>query len=109
MRISDWSSDVCSSDLPGREQLAVAVAAAAVDDSDLDVAPQAIVLQAVVADDDVAAGLDQRARGGGAVGVGAHPGAGAVGDHDRSVTAQRGNGLGLHPARGAGAATGRTT
>src|SRR3546814_12633626 len=92
MRISDWSSDVCSSDLrpfaeaglrrpaadvehaeidalpalrrfsqrPGREQLAVAVAAAAVDDFDLDVAPQAIVLQAVVADDDVAARLAQQ-------------------------------------------------
>src|SRR3546814_19311522 len=54
---------------PGREPLAVAVAAAAVDDFALAVAPQAIVPQAVVAADDVTAPLHHPARGGGPVAV----------------------------------------
>ena len=41
----------------GRQQLAIAVAAAAVDHLDLDIARQAVVLQAVVADHQVATGL----------------------------------------------------
>ena len=61
----------------GRQQPAVAVAAAAVDHLDLDVARQAVMLQAVVADHDVAAGLGQRLRGGGTVAIDAHLRAGA--------------------------------
>src|SRR5690606_38174862 len=81
----------------GGDQAAVAVAAAAVDDLDLDVAAQAVVLEAVVADDDVAAGFDQGACGGEAVAVDAHPGAGAVGDEDGFVAAVAGVGAGFDP------------
>ena len=56
---------------PRRQQPAVAVAATPVDHFDLDVAVQAPVLQPVVADHDVATRLDQRARRGDAVAVGA--------------------------------------
>ena len=56
----------------GRQESRIAVAATAIDDLDLDIARQAVVLQSVVADDDVATGLDQRARGGDPVAVDAH-------------------------------------
>src|SRR5699024_7380236 len=81
----------------GGNQQAVAVAAAAVDDFDLDVTAQAVVLQAVVADHDVAAGFDQGAGGGDAVAVHAHLRAGAVGDEDGLVAAPTRVGVGLHP------------
>src|SRR5690606_5150890 len=83
----------------GGEEAVVAVAAAGVEDFDFDVAGEAVVLQAVVADDDVAAGGDQRLRGGDAVAVGADPGAGAARDQQRFVAGQRGVGVRRHPKR----------
>src|SRR5690606_4714977 len=84
---------------PGGNQPAVAVAAAAVDDFDLDVAAQGVMLQAVVADDDVAAGIRERPGSGSAVAVNPHRGPGAGGDEDGFVTALARIGIRLHPAR----------
>src|SRR5690606_11042818 len=81
----------------GGDEAAVAVAAAAVDDFDLDVAAQAVVLEAVVADDDVAAGVGKRLGGGGAVAVDSDPGAGTHGDEDGFVAARVRIGAGFDP------------
>src|SRR3546814_15069734 len=61
MRISDWSSDVCSSDLPGLDRLAVA---------ELDVEQHLVVGQAGGAQPciDLARGLEQQRRGRGSDG-----------------------------------------
>ena len=65
------------------QQAAVAVAAAGVEDLDFQVAREAVVLQAVVADDDVAAGRDQGARRGHPIAIGAHAGTGTPRDQQR--------------------------
>ena len=88
---------------PGRQRPAIAVTAAAVDYLDLDISRQPVMLQAVVADHDVAAGVDQRARRGHAVAIHPHRGAGATRDQHRLVAAQRGLGAGVDPPRDVGA------
>src|SRR5690606_12456979 len=89
----------------GREQPAVAVTAAGVHHFDLDVALQAVVLQPVVAQDDVAARFGQRGRGGGAVTVGAQRHAGTARDQDRLVAALLRGRVGLDPGRARGGRT----
>ena len=55
------------------------------------------MLQAIVADDDVAAGGDQRLRGGDAIAVHAHLGVGRAGDQQGLVADQRRIAVGIDP------------
>jgi len=70
-----------------------------VDHFDFDIARQPVVLQAVIADDDVAARFDQRLARGHSVRIDAHRHAGFPGDQHRLVTPDRGIGTGQHPTR----------
>ncbi len=89
---------------PGRQHAAIAVAACAIDHLDLDVATEPVMLQAVIADHDVAPGLRQRPRGGDAVAIHPHRDRQAPGDQHRLIAADVGRGLCGDPARGAGIA-----
>ena len=65
---------------PRRQHQAIAQFAIRIDDGDFHRARQPVVLQAVIADDHVAAGGDQRLRRGDTIAVHAHLRAGSAGD-----------------------------
>ncbi|KAG1199823.1 hypothetical protein G6F35_012471 [Rhizopus arrhizus] len=83
----------------GRNHPAIAVAALGIDHFNFDVACQPVVLQAIVADDHIAAGLDQRLASGNAVTIHAHRHAGLPRDQHRLVAALGGRCVGLYPQR----------
>ena len=86
---------------PGGQQQAVAETARAVDHGDLDIAREAVVLQAVVADDDVAFGMrgEQRARGCNAVAADPDRAAAAAREQHRLVAARARIAIGVYRAR----------
>ena len=83
----------------GRHQTLIAVSARAINHFDFHVALQAIVLQSIVADDDIASCGDQRLRRSDAVAVDAHTGAGLACDEHGLVATIGGWRRRIHPAR----------
>jgi len=84
----------------GRKETIVSVATPAIDHFYLQVAAQAVMLEAVIANDHIASGGGQRKCGGGAVAIHAHLRPGTPRDQHRFVAAVGRRGAALHPCSG---------
>ena len=89
----------------GRQQAPIAEASIAVDDDDFAIALQSIVLQPIVADDDVAAGIDQELCRRGAIAPGGDRNTAAACQQDGLIADFVGIIGGLHQPRGPRRAT----